>query len=29
MHTRTTIQPGQRGAKRFVAQYGDRLGWVR
>jgi len=29
MHTSTTVQPGQRGAKRFVAQYGDRLGCVR
>ena len=29
MHTSTTIQPGQRGAKRFVAQYGDRLVGVR
>jgi len=29
MHTSTTIQPGQRGAKRFVAQYGDRLVCVR
>ena len=29
MHTSTTVQPGQRGAKRFVAQYGDRLVCVR
>src|SRR5713101_5404229 len=29
MHTSTTIRPGQRGAKRFVAQYGDRLVCVR
>jgi hypothetical protein len=29
MHTNTTIQPGQRGAKQFVAQYGDRLVCVR
>jgi hypothetical protein len=29
MHTSTTRQPGQRGAKKFVAQYGDRLGCVR
>ena len=29
MHTSTTIQPGQRGAKKFVAQYGDRLVCVR
>lgn len=29
MHTNTTIQPGQRGAKKFVEQYGDRLVCVR
>ena len=29
MHTNTTIQPGHRGAKRFLAQYGDRLVCVR
>jgi hypothetical protein len=29
MHTSTTIQPGQRGAKKFAAQYGDRLVCVR
>ena len=29
MHTSTTIQPGQRGAKKFMAQYGDRLVCVR
>jgi hypothetical protein len=29
MNTSTTIQPGQRGAKKFMAQYGDRLGCVR
>ncbi len=25
MRTSTTVQPGQRGAKKFVAHYGDRL----
>ena len=29
MHTSTTVQPGQRGAKKLVAQYGDRLVCVR
>jgi hypothetical protein len=29
MHTSTTVQPGQRGAKKFLAQYGDRLVCVR
>jgi hypothetical protein len=29
MQTSTTIQPGQRGAKKFMSQYGDRLVWVR
>ena len=29
MHTSTTIQPGQRGAKKFMSQYGDRLVCVR
>jgi hypothetical protein len=29
MHTNTTIQPGRRGAKQFVEQYGDRLVCVR
>jgi hypothetical protein len=29
MHTSTTIQPGRRGAKKFVEQYGDRLVCVR
>ena len=29
MHTSTTIQPGQRGSKKFVEQYGDRLVCVR
>lgn len=29
MHTSTTIQPGQRGSKKFMVQYGDRLVWVR
>ncbi len=29
MRTRTTVQPGHRGAKKFVAQYGDRLVCVR
>jgi hypothetical protein len=29
MHTDTTIRPGRRGAKQFVAQYGDRLVCVR
>ena len=29
MRTSTTIQPGQRGAKKFVSQYGDRLVCVR
>ena len=29
MHTTTTVQPGQRGAKQFVEQYGDRLVCVR
>jgi len=29
MHTSTTIQPGRRGAKKFLAQYGDRLVCVR
>ena len=29
MRTSTTVQPGQRGAKKFVAQYGDRLVCVR
>src|SRR6266851_9374930 len=29
MRTSTTVQPGHRGAKKFVAQYGDRLVCVR
>ena len=29
MPTSTTLQPGQRGAKKFVSQYGDRLVCVR
>jgi len=29
MRTSTTIQPGHRGAKKFLAQYGDRLVCVR
>src|SRR5215470_15020837 len=29
MHISTTLQPGQRGAKKFLAQYGDRLVCVR
>lgn len=29
MRTTTTVQPGQRGAKQFVEQYGDRLVCVR
>ena len=29
MHTSTTVQPGHRGAKKFLAQYGDRLVCVR
>jgi hypothetical protein len=29
MHTSTTVQPGQRGAKKLAAQYGDRLVCVR
>ena len=29
MHTSTTVQPGHRGAKRLLAQYGDRLVCVR
>ncbi len=29
MHTNTTIRPGQRGAKKFADQYGDRLVCVR
>ena len=29
MQTSTTIQPGQRGAKKFATQYGDRLVCVR
>jgi hypothetical protein len=29
MHTSTTIPPGQRGAKKFLAQYGDCLVCVR
>src|SRR5215813_9827091 len=29
MHVSTTMQPGQRGAKKFLAQYGDRLVCVR
>ena len=29
MHTNTTIRPGQRGAKKFAEQYGDRLVCVR
>jgi hypothetical protein len=29
MHTSTTIRPGQRGAKKSMAQYGDRLVCVR
>jgi hypothetical protein len=27
--TRTTVRPGQRGAKKFLSHYGDRLVWVR
>ena len=29
MHTTTTLQPGQRGAKQLVTQYGDQLVCVR
>ena len=29
MHTSTTVQPGQRGTKKFVEQYGDRLVCIR
>ena len=29
MRTSTTVQPGHRGAKKFLAQYGDRLVCVR
>ena len=29
MRTTTTVQPGQRGAKQFVEQYGDRLVCIR
>lgn len=29
MQTSTTIRPGQRGAKKFMSQYGDRLVCVR
>jgi len=29
MHTSTTVQPGHRGTKKFLAQYGDRLVCVR
>jgi len=29
MHTSTTIHPGHRGAKKLLAQYGDRLVCVR
>jgi hypothetical protein len=29
MRTSTTVQPGHRGAKKFVAHYGDRLVCVR
>jgi len=29
MRTDTTVQPGHRGAKRYLAQYGDRLVCVR
>jgi len=29
MRTSSTVRPGQRGAKKFVAQYGDRLVCVR
>lgn len=29
MRTQTTLQPGQRGAKKFADQYGDRLVCVR
>ena len=29
MQTSTTVRPGQRGAKKFLSQYGDRLVCVR
>jgi len=29
MHTSTTVPPGRRGTKKFLAQYGDRLVCVR
>ncbi len=29
MRTRLTLRPHPRGAKRLLAQYGDRLVWVR
>ena len=29
MRTSSTVRPGQRGAKKFLAQYGDRLVCVR
>src|ERR687891_702359 len=29
MHIRSTVQPGQRGAKKLLTQYGDRLVCVR
>ena len=29
MRTSTTVQPGHRGAKKFLAQYGDRLVCIR
>src|SRR5262249_17665723 len=29
MHIRSTVNPGQRGAKKLLSQYGDRLVYVR